>query len=713
MLADESIALGSIEQSGGNPYLNVDLLVSIATGAGAHAVHPGYGYLSENARFASAVHDAGITFVGPSPHAMLTLGDKRCAKDYLKQHDATVPLIPGFTGTSQECADLEKAADAIGYPVMLKASAGGGGKGMRIVRDRSQLLPELERAQSEAARFFGSADCILEKYIEAGKHIEIQILGDRHGNVVSLGERDCSIQRRHQKVIEETPSPWLDDNKRKEMSDVAVRIGQLLQYENAGTVEFVFDVSTNDFYFLEVNTRLQVEHPITEEVTRLDLVSLQLFVASGGNLMSLEPLKNIYRVGHAIECRLCAEDPQRDFYPGHGVVQLWQPADLGLLASRHVRFETAVATGSNISIHFDPLVAKLVVWAPTRALARASMVKVLANTACIGVVTNQLFLQSCLLHERFSDSGYTTSFIPENLEGLLKSPYVDRNPDINNGLPLLVASVLRSTMQNRQRASKPFANVRLNFRNQSFHPVNDAVRQIVVVGSESTPASTYVCTWATPYHGTDHGAITGTIAPIPDSESIQNITNRYNVLSNSFRSGELPGRQKYDIVVKGKDELFGTSKYSSTACSQNTFTCLLNGKSVVLHLAIDETRGGCVFGSQTGEGTRIQCHVPRLGTWYDITSFSTLSYYEFIRGKEEVTLEDGKRIILAPMPCKVLLVLKQNGEKVKAGEKIIVVESMKMEINIFSSTDGIFNAKVREKEAVDEGRVLCLVQDSK
>ncbi|CEJ81630.1 hypothetical protein VHEMI01749 [[Torrubiella] hemipterigena] len=394
LTTDELIRLGSIDQAGGNLYLNAELVVKVALDAGADGIHPGYGYLSENADFATAVLAARIKFIGPSASTMSTLGDKRSAKAFLRENDPTVPLIPGFAGSSSNAnVDMDKVAKQIGYPIMLKASAGGGGKRMRIVSNPEQLQSGLERAQPEAQRFFGSSDCILEKYIEAYKHIEIQIIGDSHGNVASLGERDCSVQRRHQKVIEETPSPWLTAEKRQEMSDVAVRIGQLLHYENAGTVEFVFDVATSNFYFLEVNTRLQVEHPITEEVTRLDIVSLQLYVAAGGNLLQLEPLQNIPQIDYAIECRLYAEDPGREFYPSHGLIRLWQPATFTPFANRTVRFETGIDTGSRISIYFDSMIAKIIVWEPNTALARATMRRVLAETACVGVATNHLFSQ--------------------------------------------------------------------------------------------------------------------------------------------------------------------------------------------------------------------------------------------------------------------------------------------------------------------------------
>ncbi|KAF5518217.1 putative methylcrotonoyl-CoA carboxylase beta chain [Colletotrichum aenigma] len=299
--AHESVCIGSIEHDTKNPFLNIDLLLRTALEAHADAVHPGYGYLSENADFADRVRAAGLTFVGPTGQTISTLGDKRTSKEYLRTHAPEVPLIPGFSGSSQNVEDLQDAATRIGFPVMLKASAGGGGKGMRVVRKASQLQSELDRAQSESQRSFGSSDCILEKFIESSKHVEIQIVGDQHGNVVSLFERDCSIQRRNQKVIEETPCLFLDEQTKKSMSDTAVKIGKLLGYEGAGTVEFVVDTTTKKFYFLEVNTRLQVEHPITEEVVGVDLVSLQLYVAAGGRLADVPELSALTQTGHAIE----------------------------------------------------------------------------------------------------------------------------------------------------------------------------------------------------------------------------------------------------------------------------------------------------------------------------------------------------------------------------------------------------------------------------
>ncbi|EQB52983.1 carbamoyl-phosphate synthase subunit L [Colletotrichum gloeosporioides Cg-14] len=441
--AHESICIGSIEHDTKNPFLNIDLLLKTAREADADAVHPGYGYLSENADFADRVRAAGLTFVGPTGQTISTLGDKRTSKEYLRTHAPEVPLIPGFSGSSQNVEDLQDAATRIGFPVMLKASAGGGGKGMRVVREASQLQSELERAQSEAQRSFGSSDCILEKFIESSKHVEIQIVGDQHGNVVSLFERDCSIQRRNQKVIEETPCQFLDEETKKSMSDTAVKIGKLLGYEGAGTVEFVVDTATKTFYFLEVNTRLQVEHPITEEVVGADLVSLQLFVAAAGRLADVPELSDLTQTGHAIECRLCAEDPNRDFMPSHDTVALWKPANPHRDASSVVRYETAIQSGASISIYFDSMICKIVVWAPTRALAIDILAKELANTACVGIKTNQLFLQSCLLHPGFKDTAYQTSFIPTHLDELLRNPYHPELPKYMSAIPGLLFDALK------------------------------------------------------------------------------------------------------------------------------------------------------------------------------------------------------------------------------------------------------------------------------
>lgn len=708
-LADECISLGSIDQTDGNPYLNVALLVKVALRCGADAIHPGYGYLSENADFATAIIDAGLTFIGPSASSMATLGDKRSAKAYLLEHDATVPLIPGFSGTSQDIAELERRSDEIGYPVMLKASAGGGGKGMRVVREKSKLRAELQTTQSEAARFFGSSDCILEKYIEAGKHIEIQIIGDKHGNVVALGERDCSVQRRHQKVIEETPSPWLNQGQRQEMCDVAVRIGKLLDYDNAGTVEFVFDVATGKFYFLEVNTRLQVEHPITEEVTQLDIVALQLFVSAGGDLATLPPLRKVEPTGHAIECRLCAEEPHRDFFPSHGLVRLWRPARVEAHAGLNVRFETAVETGSRVSIHFDSMIAKIVVWAPTRSQARASMVKVLAETACVGVKTNQLFLQSCLLHAKFQDPAYTTSFIPDNFDELLVNPYLRKSPDLSQALPLIAAYILKDVIPGRQWL-RPFGNVRPQFRNQAFGATPVSHQQIVTLGGDNSQSSSFLCSWPIRGLADKHRLFRGVLAPLVEDQSSPDVTARYNALRNTIQNSAWPGQHAYDISLANCSTKTAAGLESIVGI-QASVAVTLNGRNVTTHVATEDVCVGTKSGiTQPGVGVRALFHVPRLGTWYDVTLFNALSYFESIREKSSNVQGEGNRTVVAPMPCKVLSVLKVNGDVISVGDKIMVVESMKMEISMYSSVAGKVQLRASEQEAVEEGTALFFIE---
>ena len=709
--ANEAIRLGSMNREGGNPYLDIGLLTQVALDANADAVHPGYGYLSENAKFVDAITAAGITFIGPASNAMSTLGDKRSAKAYLREHDPKVPLIPGVSSSSQNPEELERMASEIGYPVMLKASAGGGGKGMRIVHDPSAFRAELKLAQSEASRFFGSSDCILEKFIEAGKHIEIQIMGDRHGNVVSLNERECSIQRRHQKVVEETPSIWLNPRQRADMSEAACRVGKLLAYENAGTVEFVFDVATGKFYFLEVNTRLQVEHPITEETTRLDVVSLQIFVAAGGNLSTLPQLDSVPQVGHAIECRLCAEDPTRDFYPENGTIRLWKLSN----DTKHTRVETAVATGSNVSIHFDSMIAKFVVWAPTRTLARAKMIRLLADTAIIGVRTNQKFLQSCLMNDGFSDPAYTTSFIPQRLKSLLSPARTQAEINLQRALPLVVSHALDVLPRYLTHFSttRAFSNIRPKFRNQAFDTVNSGERRTIVTSHDAATSSQVAsfCAWEP--NRSAAGPVRGYAASLPQSaaqKSATAATSNYNALTSAIRAGNMPDRADYTLDVLSCEADHSSTASASGSWITGTMSIAVNGMVSKMYLATETSDLRATRMPDTGQGFRIMVHLPLLGTWFSFNVFSTLSYFEHLREAVGGDSQAKLKVIPAPMPCKVVSVLKKNGEKVKAGEIVMVVESMKMEINISAAVEGTFSSKVQEQDAVDEGSPLCAVE---
>jgi acetyl/propionyl-CoA carboxylase alpha subunit len=684
--------------------LDIELLVRKAVEAGAHAIHPGYGYLSENPDFADRAIEAGLIFLGPSSLAMSTLGNKRTSKEYLGKNAPEVPLIPGFTGTSHNLQDLETAATAIGFPVMLKASAGGGGKGMRIVRDPSTLREELERAQSEAKRSFGSDDCILEKYIEAGKHVEIQIIGDRHGRVVSLWDRDCSVQRRHQKVIEEAPCPWLSDDMRNKMSESAVRIAELIGYEGAGTVEFVVDVVAKKYYFLEVNARLQVEHPITEEITGVDIVSLQIYVATGGRLTDLEPLKSVARNGHAIECRLCAEDAHREFFPQHGTVRVWQPAPHILGPGRDIRYETAIREGAQVSIYFDSMIAKLIVWAPSRAQAIEKMIKVLANTACVGVRTNQLFLQSCLSHSAFRDPAYTTSFIGSNLETLLRNPHRADPTVLYRSLGAAGSVYLRSLQQNSRTA---FRNVRTGFRNQIFDPINRSVDFVVgfaegVAEDEAQEQASLIIAETV---GND---IYISRVPQPelsaDKQSIANaVTAKYNAISVAVRTGSWKHGSPTSILLEETRPLRHTSTWRT-----DVVTASIDGKKVTAIWCTESHRAGTPP-SEQGRGAVAYAHIPSLGTWIEYRVYSSLAFAENMRGSAAAALDGGLKVVKATMPCKVLRVLKSVGEKVEKGEAVMVIESMKMEMSITAPEDGEFDTGRAEGEAVGDGEVLCQV----
>lgn len=712
--ADRAIELGSINQPAGNPFLNIQLLIDTALSAGVEAIHPGYGYLSENAQFADAVREAGLIFVGPSSFAMSTLGDKRQAKEYLAKNEPSVPLIPGWTGSGGEAMDLdelERQAERIGYPVMLKASAGGGGKGMRIVREASSLRSDLERAQSESQRSFGSSECILEKYIEAGKHVEVQIMGDSDGTVLSLWERDCSVQRRHQKVIEETPCPWLSQEKREEICATAVRIGKLLGYENAGTVEFILDVKTSNFYFLEVNARLQVEHPITEECTGLDLVSIQLFVALGGKLAEVAHLQKIPQYGHAIECRLCAEDPIRDFAPQHGIIRHWSESSPA--APRDVRFETAVRSGTGVSIHFDSMIAKVVAWAPTRAKAIERMAKTLAETACMGIATNQLFLQSCLLNPNFQRPDYTTSFIPDNLETLLNNPYLPSlgvSQSSLSALPCLLLRQEKASDNARYSERQVFGSVRQGFRNQHFDKVN-LPSDIVTTydAKEGAEINAMVCTWK--YSGQTSGKDgVVQIAPLAVSDGDSGVqdekapqigiaTKSYTALSTAIRQGTLANAETFHVSMS--DRRLRTRR----AWSTGRIEVNVEGKSLSAHVAFP--RGASE--PDAGGFTPVLVHFLSLGTPMIFRCYSTLSYFESLQRASE-NASASSNFINAPMPCKVLRILKKAGDEVKAGEIVMLVESMKMEISISAGQAGKFQTTWSEGDAVDEGLQLCILE---
>jgi acetyl-CoA carboxylase, biotin carboxylase subunit len=390
-------------------YLDIEKIIEVAKKAKVDAIHPGYGFLSENAAFADRCREEGIIFIGPSSYSISTMGDKITARRTMI--DAGVKVVPG---TKEKFTDDEAAfgiIKQIGLPVMIKASAGGGGKGMRLVRTEADIEPSIRRAKSEALSAFGDNSVYIEKYIESPHHIEFQILADQHGNVIHLGERDCSVQRRHQKVVEETPSTLLTPKVRKEMGEEAIAAAKAVNYYGAGTIEFLVDDNLN-YYFLEMNTRLQVEHPITERVTGLDLVKEQIFIAEGKELQYKQ--EDIRHHGHAIECRIYAEDPENNFRPSPGIIKhITEPLGFGVRCDGHA-YE-----GYEIPIYYDPLITKLISWAPTREEAINRMKRALHEYKITGIKTNIAFLERIIEAEDFVQGKYDTNFIEKNKEFLM------------------------------------------------------------------------------------------------------------------------------------------------------------------------------------------------------------------------------------------------------------------------------------------------------
>ncbi|KJC60886.1 3-methylcrotonyl-CoA carboxylase [Bradyrhizobium sp. LTSPM299] len=413
--ADQAVRIG--EALPAQSYLKIDAIIAAAKASGASAVHPGYGFLAENEAFAQACRDARLVFVGPSPEAIRAMGNKAGAKDIMQK--AGVPCVPGYQGVDQSDAVMLTEAKTIGFPVMIKAVAGGGGRGMRLVADAAAFPDALRSARSEAQGAFGDPTVILERAIVDPRHIEIQVFGDRYGDAIHLGERDCSVQRRHQKLIEEAPSPAVSPELRARMGAVAVQAVKAIGYEGAGTLEFLLD-RDGHFYFMEMNTRLQVEHPVTEAITGLDLVELQLRVASGEAL----PLKqgDIKFSGHAIEVRLCSEDAGHDFMPQSGTMALWQMPET-------VRVEHALQSGAAIPPFYDSMIAKIISHGATRDEARGKLICALEQVAAFGVTTNQGFLVDCLRHPVFAKGEATTAFIGQNRDALL-APRADQGNDI-------------------------------------------------------------------------------------------------------------------------------------------------------------------------------------------------------------------------------------------------------------------------------------------
>ena len=610
--ADTALALNGTTSA--QTYLDAAKVLDACRRVGADAVHPGYGFLSENAAFAQAVIDAGIRWVGPSPDAIGQMGDKLAAKRVIQE--ANVPTLPAIELKAGE--DIQAAAERIGYPVLVKASAGGGGRGMRVVESPAELEAEVAGARREAGAAFGDDTLFLERWVTSARHVEIQILGDQHGNVVHLFERECSIQRRHQKIIEEAPSPAVDAALRQRMGAAAVSAAKRIGYASAGTVEFLLD--GDDFWFLEVNTRLQVEHPVTEEITGLDLVREQLRIAEGEPLGYVQ--EDLAINGHAIEARLYAEDPERNFLPSPGTVELWRPAP-GDLA----RFDSGVETGSAVSVEFDPMIAKVITHARTRREAAARLARALEQTTLQGLRNNRDFLVATLRTPAFIAGDTTTDFIDR------VDPPRQRSLDAQTLADAMIAATMAGQAAQRATAKVLGRGFRSGWRNSVMPP-------------ERT----------------------------------------------SFKVGD------DEIAVSYRSQRDGSFK---------------------VEVGDDEPRSVALFGHGEGgvdleiDGRRLQLTtVRRQDHWLIHGTDFDVDLIELPRLPVPGLLE-VKGGLTAPMPGNVLATQVKEGDAVREGQLLLILEAMKMQHRITAPFEGsVKELHVREGDQVDNGALLVLLEEA-
>ncbi|RGB28829.1 carbamoyl-phosphate synthase L chain, ATP binding domain-containing protein [Rhizophagus diaphanus] len=643
-LADEAIHLGPSPPV--DSYLHGDKIIRAAKSVGADAIHPGYGFLSENAEFAKLTSNSGIRFIGPSPESILAIGDKIRAKNLLAEHLPSVPLIPGYNGLDQSIEVLVQEAIRIGFPVLLKASAGGGGKGMRVVHEESKLREELEHAKLESLKLFGSDELLIEKYFVSVRHVEIQIIGDNYGNVYHCFERDCSIQRRHQKVIEETPSPCLDPVLREEMTTTAIQIGKFLKYQGAGTIEFILDEREKKFYFLEMNTRLQVEHPITELVTGLDLVELQILVAQGYDL-SLSKLPTLKLNGHAIECRLYSENPKNNFLPSKGKIRYWKQ-----LTVPNIRYDTGIETGSEISIYYDPLISKISVWSPTRPQSIQKMIFTLKNTIVLGLITNQSFLLSIMKNLTFMSGAYNTLFIEREFPRLS----LQKESLLQDENELTIVPFLWLWYQ-RERQRTTLRHIPSGWRYlKNKNPTDGYYVNGNLIELE------YDCLRKN------------------DGSFINDMDHKFSVWVKSW-----PKRKDvilHDVIINESDE----NIYGSLRCS-------IEGIQRVYEIA---------NGPKGTYPQEIYVHSQELGEQIKFIRKERLN-------TTAETSEDDVSPYISPMPCKILKLLVKPNTNVKKNDVLLIMEAMKMEVKLFARHDGTAKFLVKEGDIVDAGTILVKI----
>ena len=632
-VCDEAVYLGGSAPK--DSYLKGDAIIAIALDVGAQAIHPGYGFLSENADFAQACQDAGLVFIGPSADAIRAMGGKSESKRLMEA--AGVPLIPGYHGDNQDAAFLQQQADSIGYPVLIKASAGGGGKGMRIVEQSSGFIDLLESCRREAITSFGNDQVLVEKYALKPRHIEIQVFGDTHGNYVHLFERDCSVQRRHQKVLEEAPAPGVDAAMREAMGTAAIEAARAVSYFGAGTVEFIVEQreGSMNFYFMEMNTRLQVEHPVSEAISGVDLVEWQLLVAAGLPLPKKQ--EDLAINGHAIEARICAENPDNGFLPATGTLFTYQKPEHSTFNVAGVRIDDGVREGDVISPFYDSMIAKLIVHAPTREQALAKLDRALTQTRIVGLPNNVAFLRYIINTESFSQANLDTALIEREREQLF-----NQHPlELSTLVVTAIAQQLASEAADKGIDADPFSQP------TGFRAFSDYTRSFSLIYDEQS-----------------YNAL---------------ISNWHNASCVDIKKGS-DNLSSFTLVI-GK-EIANTQDNSNANVAAQTETVY---EGQVSYSSIDAHNHTLRL-----DGARINAQ-----SW---TNHETV-YVFTDNGRDEITLVDimahvGEESaavgsLKSPMPGQVVAFKVAVGDTVKKGEPLAVIEAMKIEHTITAPTDGV------------------------
>jgi 3-methylcrotonyl-CoA carboxylase alpha subunit len=620
-LADEAWPIGGPRPQ--DSYLRGDALLEVARQSGAQAIHPGYGFLSENADFADAVEAAGLVFIGPKAASMRKMGSKAGAKELMQA--AGVPVVPGYTGADQSPQLLAREAARIGFPLMIKAAHGGGGKGMRIVRALDEFLPNLESCQREAASAFGRDRVLLERYVESPRHIEIQVFGDAHGNVIHLNERECSAQRRYQKVLEESPSTFLTPELRAAMGAAAVQAARAIDYTNAGTVEFIV-APDGKFFFMEINTRLQVEHPVTELVTGLDLVEWQLRIAAGEPLPL--PQEEIAQRGHAIEVRLYAEDPEAGFLPGSGKLEALRLPT----ADAHVRIDSGVVEGDTVSIFYDPMIAKLIVWDRDRDSALARLRDALAQCEIVGPKSNIGFLERLARHPAIVSGTIDTGYLDRHLDEFMP----DRATD-----PVLVVAAATAQMLLQE----------------------DGERVRAAASPDPTSPWALADGWRLGHAGKRHMAF--------------------------LHRGE-----HLDVVAQGHG---------------GDYAIQWQGRKYAVRAARLDAGGLSARFDQQARRFRIHADAGRLDV-HDGEHRLQLQPVAVYRRDSAAQGAEGHRV-QAPMPGRVVLVKASPGDVVVAGQELLVIEAMKMELALKAPRDGtVAEVRAAQGDFVEADAVLVTLE---